>query len=118
MYTPRETEETTTQQPATKTTELDKSGSESPIHRTPNTLERPTRRVGYEVIPAPAPDADAYEYKPVKVHGNTAKKHDRMLVLFWLPILLLSLLWAFHNCIHFAIHTLKTSLSMKAGQRA
>ncbi|KAF8135421.1 hypothetical protein EV363DRAFT_1447173 [Boletus edulis] len=119
MYTPRETEETTTQQqPATQTTELEKSGSESPTHRTSNTLERPTRRVGYEVTPAPAPDADAYEYKPVKVHGHTAKKHDRMLVLFWLPILLLALLWAFHNCIHFAIHTLKTSLSMKAGQRA
>ena len=29
-----------------------------------------------------------------------------------------SLLWAFHNCIRFAIHALKTSLSMKAGLRA
>ena len=58
-----------------------------------------------------------------------------MLVLFWLPILLgesvprvcvdaltevnpVSLLWAFHSGIRFAIHALKTSLSVKAGVRA
>ncbi|KAF8554201.1 hypothetical protein OG21DRAFT_1509215 [Imleria badia] len=120
MYTPRETQETetTTQQPMTNTTELQEPSLESTSHPTPNASERSTRRVGYEVTSAPAPDADAYEYIPVKAHAHTAKKHDRMLVLFWLPILLLSLLWAFHSCIRFAIHALKTSLSMKAGVRA
>ncbi|KAG8213932.1 hypothetical protein J3R82DRAFT_10678, partial [Butyriboletus roseoflavus] len=118
MYTPRETKETTTQQPVADTVELQEPIPESTTLRTPNVLDRTTRRVGYDVTSTPAPDADGYEYIPVKAHTHTAKKHDRMLVLFWLPILLLSLLWAFHSCIRFAIHVMKTSLSMKAGVRA
>ena len=74
MYTPRETEEPTTEQPVTSTTELQEPSLESTSHRTPDTSERPTRRVGYEVTSAPAPDADAYEYIPVKAHAHTAKK--------------------------------------------
>ncbi|KAG9316619.1 hypothetical protein JVU11DRAFT_2673 [Chiua virens] len=119
MYTPRETKKTSSQQPVTDTMEHQEPNPESPTPQTPNVPERtPTRRVGYEVTSTPAPDADAYEYVPAKVHTHTTKKHDRMLVLFWLPILLLSLLWAFHNGIRFAVHAVKTSLSVKAGVRA
>jgi hypothetical protein len=119
MYTPRETNETTTMPPpVTNTTDSQEPNFESTAQRTSNVLERQTRRIGYEVTSAPAPDADAYEYIPMKTHAQTAKKHDRMLVLFWLPILLVSLLWAFHSGIRFAIHALKTSLSVKAGVRA
>lgn len=76
MYTPRETQETTTQQPVTDTVELQELNPESTTPRTPNVLDRPTRRVGYEVTSTPAPDADAYEYIPVKVHTHTAKKRE------------------------------------------
>ncbi|KAF9227355.1 hypothetical protein BS17DRAFT_747806 [Gyrodon lividus] len=118
MYTPRETqEETTVQQLVGSPSELQEADPESTT-KLLNALDRPNRRVGYEVTSMPAQDVDAYGYVPVKAHTQKSKKHDRMLVLFWLPILLMSLLWAFHNGIRFAVHALKTTLSVKAGVRA
>lgn len=75
MYTPREIKETTPQQPVTNSTELPEPTPEPIAHRTLSGLERSTRRVGYEVN-APAPDADAYEYIPVKAHPHAAKKRE------------------------------------------
>lgn len=77
MYTPRETGETITQPPVTDTVELQEHISESTTPQTPNALDRPTRRVGYEVTSTPAPDADGYEYIPVKAHTHTAKKREK-----------------------------------------
>ena len=77
MYTPRETTEITTQQPVTNTIEPQEPSPESTTPRTPNGLERPTRRLGYEVSSAPAPDADAYEYIPANAHAHTAKKREQ-----------------------------------------
>lgn len=74
MYTPRETKEITTQQPVTEMVELQEPNPERITPRAPNVLDRPTRHVGYEVTSTPAPDADAYEYIPVKAHAHTAKK--------------------------------------------
>jgi len=118
MYTPRESKEGTIQQPVTDKMEYQEPPHEGIIPQTSDVLDRPTRQVGYKATPIPAPDTDAYEYIPAKAHTHTAKKHDRMLLMFWLPILLLSLFWAFHNCIRFVIHALKTTFSMKGGLRA
>jgi len=118
MYTPRETQEgTVVQQSVTSALELQEADPESTT-QVPNALDRPNRRMSYEVTSMPAQDVDAYGYVPANSHTQKSKKHDRMLVLFWLPILLMSLLWAFHNGIRFAVHALKTTLSMKAGVRA
>ncbi|KIJ67780.1 hypothetical protein HYDPIDRAFT_107274 [Hydnomerulius pinastri MD-312] len=121
MYTPRETqEESATQQPVASTSqvqseEVDPEGTT----RSSSALDRSNRRVGYEDASVPAQDVDAYGYVPINAHTQIARqKNDRMLVLFWLPILLLSLLWAFHNGIRFAFHALKTTLSLKVGVRA
>ncbi|KIK92137.1 hypothetical protein PAXRUDRAFT_34656 [Paxillus rubicundulus Ve08.2h10] len=118
MYTPRETQEgTAVQQSVTSALELQEVDLESTA-RVPNALDRPNRRMSHEVTSMQAQDVDAYGYVSVNSHTEKTKKHDRMLVLFWLPILLMSLLWAFHNGIRFAVHALKTTLFMKAGVRA
>ncbi|KAH0827862.1 hypothetical protein J3R83DRAFT_3489 [Lanmaoa asiatica] len=104
MYTPRESKEATTQPPVTDTMELQEPSPESTTLPTPNAPDHPTKRVSYEVISTPAPDADAYEYIPVKhilIRQRSVRRvlifyslllthylDDRMLVLFWLPILL------------------------------
>lgn len=90
MYTPRETTEETTQVSVTNTSELQEPNPESTTHRTSNILDRPTRRVGYEVTSAPAPDADAYEYIPVKVHAHTVKKREQGFIFYSLMLTLLS----------------------------
>ncbi|KAF9241585.1 hypothetical protein BU15DRAFT_87168 [Melanogaster broomeanus] len=119
MYTPRETpEQIPVQQPVASPSESQEADPESTT-RVANAPDRPNRRVGYEVTSMPAQDVDAYGYVPVKAHTQQSKKkHDRMLVLFWLPILLLSLLWAFHSGLRFVVHAFKATLSMKAGVRA
>ena len=77
MYTPRETKETTTQQPVTDIMELQEPAPEPTPLQTSTVLDRPTRRVGYDGTSTPALDADAYEYIPVKAHTHTAKKREQ-----------------------------------------
>jgi uncharacterized protein len=38
---------------------------------------------------------------------------DRMLLLFWLPILLISLLWAFHTGLQFVVRAVKSPITFK-----
>ncbi|KAL4073911.1 hypothetical protein V8B97DRAFT_2021472 [Scleroderma yunnanense] len=112
MYTPRESPEETPTELVISTSEVDSETTSRPPMRPPAIVDCPTRPVGYEVAPV---DVDSYGYIPTKSHTNAKQKHDRMLVLFWLPILLLSLLWAFHNGFRFVFYALKTTLSTKAG---
>ncbi|KXN90993.1 Protein MGA2 [Leucoagaricus sp. SymC.cos] len=78
-----------------------------------------THPVGYDDTPIPVEEVDAYAYQPPvkQKQKQKHKKHDRMLLLFWLPILLLSMMWAFHHGLRFAYTTLRTSLPLKAYMR-
>ncbi|KAF5370710.1 hypothetical protein D9758_001820 [Tetrapyrgos nigripes] len=78
-----------------------------------NEQTRPTaagRRVyDYGPMPVTEQEVDAYAYQP----KAQQKKHDRMLLLFWLPILLISLLWAFHSGLQFVIRAVKSPMAVK-----
>ncbi|CAA7261739.1 unnamed protein product [Cyclocybe aegerita] len=72
------------------------------------------RPVGYDDTPIPDQVVESFGYQPAaKRAQKLQKKHDRMLLLFWLPILFLSMLWAFHSGVHFAFQALKTALPVK-----
>lgn len=77
MYTPRETKEITTQQPIADIMECQEPTAEPTIPQASNAQDRSTRRVGYKDTSTPAPDADAYEYIPVKAHAHTVKKREQ-----------------------------------------
>lgn len=57
------------------------------------------RPVGYDNSSSlPSKEVDAFAYQPAaKQKQKGQKKDDRMLLWFWLPILLLSAIWALHN---------------------
>src|SRR5262249_21888605 len=82
IYTPRETVEKTV--PAS--TAGPSTSVEEPI---PSESRHVVRRVGYGVAPSVTEqEVDSFSYQP----RPQQKKHDRMLVLFWIPILFCELL--------------------------
>ncbi|KIK27699.1 hypothetical protein PISMIDRAFT_165924 [Pisolithus microcarpus 441] len=88
-YTPRESPEASSVEPVTNTPEATSEPDSRVVTTRPVGLERSSRRVTYEVPPMGTQDVDAFGYVPTNSHTKKAKrKHDRMLVLFWLPILL------------------------------
>ncbi|KAI6131684.1 hypothetical protein EDD16DRAFT_1537987 [Pisolithus croceorrhizus] len=114
-YTPRESPEASSMEPVTNTLEASSELNPRAVATRPVGLERASRRLSYEVPPVGTQDVDAFGYVPTKSHTKKAKKkHDRMLVLFWLPILLMSLLWAFHSGTRFVLQAVKTTLFVKA----
>lgn len=117
-YTPRESPEASSVEPVTNTPEATSEPDSRVVTTRPVGLERSSRRVTYEVPPMGTQDVDAFGYVPTNSHTKKAKrKHDRMLVLFWLPILLMSLLWAFHSGTRFVLQAVKTTLFVKVGGR-
>ncbi|KAI0266855.1 hypothetical protein BC834DRAFT_116932 [Gloeopeniophorella convolvens] len=83
--------------------------------------ERPApvpRHVGYDYDNGPVPDdqeVNAYEYRPRKKQARQIQnKEDRMLLLFWIPILLLALLWAFAHGVRLAMHSMRTVGPLRA----
>jgi len=76
--------------------------------------ERPiARKVGYDT--GPTPDYREYEYLPRKKHARQIQnKEDRMLMLFWIPILILALLWAFAHGVRIAMHSVRTMGPLRA----
>ena len=77
-YTPRHTEEV--EKPKVELTEASTS----------TTTATPMRRVGYEVNTMPEREVKSFGYRPAKQARKQQKKHDRMLILFWVPALLSS----------------------------
>ncbi|KDR75153.1 hypothetical protein GALMADRAFT_249088 [Galerina marginata CBS 339.88] len=104
-YTPRAAESETTQASA----EI-----HQPQEIVASTSTRPPseiRPVGYDSTPVPDQVVESFGYQPTaKQTQKLQKKHDRMLLMFWLPILLLSMLWAFHNGVRFAFQAIKMAL--------
>lgn len=70
-YTPRETQE--------------QREKEQPVAST--SAAGAARRVGYEAVAVPEQEVQSYGYRPAKKPLRKTKKHDRMLILFWIPIL-------------------------------
>ncbi|KAG1808356.1 hypothetical protein EV424DRAFT_204819 [Suillus variegatus] len=118
MYTPRETLEEHLEEPVASTSCTEESSALDA--EVPARLTGPSRRLSYATATAsvPAQEVESYGYRPVNDAQKAQHGRDRMLVLFWLPILLISLLWALHHSVRFVLHTLKTTLSLKTGLRA
>ncbi|KAL6310416.1 hypothetical protein BKA93DRAFT_755994 [Sparassis latifolia] len=77
------------------------------------------RHVGYnEDMPIPEQEVNAYAYRPArKPSRRSQKKSDRMLVLFWIPILLIGVAWAFLHFARVAFHATRAVVGYKAGLR-
>ncbi|EGO00107.1 hypothetical protein SERLA73DRAFT_107088 [Serpula lacrymans var. lacrymans S7.3] len=119
MYTPRENSEDDQPSQQHASSSVSDGEASNPPNRPSNTADRPSRRVGYENLQIADQEVNAYGYRPTKAQSQKLKKkHDRMLVLFWLPILLISLLWALHNGVRFALQAIKTTLSLRSGVHA
>ncbi|KAI0029971.1 hypothetical protein K488DRAFT_72546 [Vararia minispora EC-137] len=111
MYTPRVEVDTDTKPTAAVR-------AEPVIERTPETVpaaesvqgpssERTSRRAVYKTAPpVPAREVDAYTYRPVKQHGQ---KEDKMLLLFWIPILIIALIWAFVHGVRLGLHGMRSA---------
>ncbi|KAJ6499027.1 hypothetical protein C8R45DRAFT_980751 [Mycena sanguinolenta] len=104
MYTPRAEPETSLpNEPAPGV------GAEAP-------QEAPSvgRHVSYDSHPpVTEQEVNAYGYVP----PEAPKKHDRMLLFFWLPILLISLMWMVHTGLRLAFQTFRAALPPKLGLR-
>lgn len=118
MYTPRETHQGQPVEPVASTSHAEEASALDA--EMPPRLTGPGRRVGYATATAsvPAQEVESYGYRPMNDVQKAQHGRDRMLVLFWLPILLISLLWALHHSVRFVLQALKTTLSLKTGLRA
>lgn len=106
MYTPREPE------PSAPAVAAPACAPEAPAEAPP--VASDSRQESYNPSPRlTEQEVNAYGYLP----AETQKKHDRMLLFFWIPILLLSLMWATHNGLRMAFQTLKTAIPLKTGIR-
>ncbi|TFK81199.1 hypothetical protein K466DRAFT_591396 [Polyporus arcularius HHB13444] len=78
------------------------------------------RQVGYKDAAVPAEEAESYGYRPTRKPARRAQKkqHDRMLVLFWIPILIIGFAWAFLHALRIALHTAKALVTLKVGLTA
>ncbi|KAL1741123.1 hypothetical protein HDZ31DRAFT_67241 [Schizophyllum fasciatum] len=74
---------------------------------------RPRRRAEYDIHQVSAREVNSYGYQPsARQQQKLQKKHDRMLVLFWLPILFMSILWGMFNGVQFAFQVVKAALPL------
>lgn len=89
-YTPRSTEEV--EKPKVAPEE-----ASAAVLPPPATIA--ARRVGYEPAPVAEQEVQSYGYRPVKKQSRKQqKKHDRMLILFWIPILFSTFIYSFRIC--------------------
>ncbi|KNZ80876.1 Protein MGA2 [Termitomyces sp. J132] len=95
VYTPREVERETPSNESSQITDI--------------------RPIGYKMLSVPDQDIHTYGYRPgAKQAEKLKKKHDKMLLIFWLPILFMSMLWAIHSGLQFTYQTLKTVIPAKS----
>ncbi|KAJ3906805.1 hypothetical protein F5879DRAFT_999974 [Lentinula edodes] len=118
QYTPRAapTEEDLTSTPSQLVRRASSRASDSesvaaprPIASGSRPLPDARRRYDYDAVSVTDQEVKAYAYQP----KPQQKKHDRMLLLFWLPILMISLLWACHTGLQFAIRAFKSPMAAK-----
>ncbi|KAI0762137.1 hypothetical protein BD413DRAFT_585897 [Trametes elegans] len=76
------------------------------------------RPVVYPDAAVPEEEVQQFAYRPRKPARRAQKKHDRMLVLFWIPILLIGFTWAFLQAVRIALHATRAAVTLKVGIRA
>ncbi|CDO72755.1 hypothetical protein BN946_scf184994.g7 [Trametes cinnabarina] len=77
------------------------------------------RPVEYPEVPIPEEEVQLYGYRPTRKPARRAqKKHDRMLILFWIPILMIGFAWAFLQAVRIALHATRAVVTLKVGMRA
>ncbi|KAI8993871.1 hypothetical protein BD414DRAFT_457058 [Trametes punicea] len=77
------------------------------------------RPVAYPDAPIPEEEVQLYGYRPTRKPARRAqKKHDRMLILFWIPILMIGFAWAFLQAVRIALHATRAVVTLKVGLRA
>ena len=99
------------------------------------------RQVGYDEAAVPEEEVQLYGYRPARKAPRWAQKKrtcylcqcfglrvwltvdsacvdDRMLVLFWIPILIISFAWAFVHALKIALHATKALVMIKVGLQA
>ncbi|KAL0956331.1 hypothetical protein HGRIS_002483 [Hohenbuehelia grisea] len=75
-------------------------------------LRASSRRLDYSRVPVPDRDVNAYAYRPSsKQTQKIQKKHDKMLFSFWLPVLLLGILYLLYIGMQFAMRAARYSIS-------
>ncbi|KZT10672.1 uncharacterized protein LAESUDRAFT_692924 [Laetiporus sulphureus 93-53] len=74
-----------------------------------------SRHLVHETVPVPEQQVQSYGYRPAHKARKQQKKHDRMLVLFWIPILMIGVVWAFFHFMRVAFHATRAVLTFKAG---
>ncbi|KZT29025.1 hypothetical protein NEOLEDRAFT_1128538 [Neolentinus lepideus HHB14362 ss-1] len=68
--------------------------------------------------PLPTEEVQSYTYKSSKKSSRKQdEKHDRMLILFWIPMLICGFIWVFLTVIRIGIHILRTTVPARMGIR-
>ncbi|KAF7968918.1 hypothetical protein HWV62_28852 [Athelia sp. TMB] len=117
MYTPRppitaESEASTSAISVPPSEPLDEEAeSSSAVLTRP---ERPAnKRPEYALTPVTDQDVNAYGYRPNKNKQRMRRKgDDRMLICFWIPILLMSLVWGLYSGAQYALQAVSTILPL------
>ncbi|KAJ7268708.1 hypothetical protein B0H12DRAFT_62597 [Mycena haematopus] len=113
MYTPR-VALSETSPPAEPAPEAGAIVENSAGPEAPQEVPLGSRHVSYDTHPPiTEQEVNAYGYVP----AETPKKHDRMLLFFWLPILLISLMWMVHTGLRLAFQTFRAAIPLKLGLR-
>lgn len=73
-----------------------------------------SRRPVYTDVPVTAQEVNSFTYQPTTKQKKMKKKHDPMLIMFWIPTLVFSLLWACYHGVHFALSIVKDVVSLRA----
>ncbi|KAI0093112.1 hypothetical protein BDY19DRAFT_922042 [Irpex rosettiformis] len=112
-YTPRETESVDIK--------ADKSEASSSQASTPPSTTA-AKRVTFGPVNEPLSETEvkSFGYRPAKKQARKHQqvKHDRMLVLFWIPILLIGLIWALLHSMRVGFHAVKAILNIPAALHA
>ncbi|CCM01921.1 uncharacterized protein FIBRA_03993 [Fibroporia radiculosa] len=70
-------------------------------------------RISYDSLPIREQDVQTHAQR--SAHKSSRKQHDRMLILFWIPILFIGVMWALFHFIRVAFHATRALLTLKAG---
>ncbi|KAE9411207.1 hypothetical protein BT96DRAFT_1011057 [Gymnopus androsaceus JB14] len=112
QYTPRASGAVVEAASTTSTSDVapeSETTTSPPIPSGSRLVQDTRRRFDYNTVPVTDQEVKAYAYQP----KLQQKKHDRMLLLFWLPILMISLIWACHSGLQFVIRAFRTPMAFK-----
>ncbi|TFK54501.1 hypothetical protein OE88DRAFT_1655200 [Heliocybe sulcata] len=115
-YSPRDVNETSADKKDASETSVEIQASSS----TTRPEKVGTRRLKHEATAAPvlAEEVQSFTYRSTrKGPRKRSDKHDRMLILFWIPMLICGFIWAFFTVMRIGIHVLRSTLPARMGIR-